>query len=863
MSGGIILPRKAVKTKNANRRAGAAQKSTAAKKVKTKKDNPAREQDSAEPRYFEMSGIITIAIGLLFGVCLYTPYAGSVGEAVKYLLLGLFGVPVMSLPVFIVGCALYLMIKRDYNRMYIKLSLSMIIILCLSVLWQSFGMHGENASLFEAFEIANRTGSGGGVFGALIANPLIKWFGVWICAIVFITITFILLMFLFKISPIRIIAGFLSGAKREAREIQNERSYEIGQRAGGAVKHAARVVDDGLRPLRQRSIDIDVDTDTGEIVETKRRKSKRTGAETAAAPEENMNIMQGMEDTGELEVPVFDAIAKKISSPEPEEIISASELLGDSEVGEDKGTALDDSLDEVESMDPKAVAAEHATSASAPPKRVERLSAAQEANLREQLDDNMKAMPIPYKYPPTTLLAQGKTKRGVDSREELRETALRLVDTLKSFGVDVKLLQVSRGPTVTRYELQPSVGVKVSKITNLSDDIALNLAASAVRIEAPIPGKAAIGIEVPNKEVTSVALRDVIESDEFKTAKSKLSVAFGMDITGRAIIGDIGKMPHVLIAGATGSGKSVCINSIITSILYKADPNEVKLIMVDPKVVELGVYNGIPHLLVPVVTDPKKASGALGWAVSEMTRRYNLFAENGVRDLNGYNEVLELDGEPKLPQIVIIIDELSDLMMVAPKEIEDSICRLAQMARAAGMHLIIATQRPSVNVITGVIKANIPSRIAFAVSSHIDSRTILDSAGAEKLLGKGDMLFMPMGASKPTRIQGAFISDKEVERIVEFIKDTSQASYDEDIKEKINSSVGVEPDDSDCDELLPKAIEIALAAGSISTSMVQRRLGVGYARAGRIIDQMEARGIISGADGSKPRNVLVSAEDLM
>ncbi|MBE7026011.1 MAG: DNA translocase FtsK [Ruminococcaceae bacterium] len=805
-----------------------------------------------------MSGIITIAIGLLFGVCLYTVYAGSIGEAVKYLLLGLFGAPVMSLPVFIAGCGLYLMIKRDYNRMYIKLSLSLIIILCFSVLWQSFGMKGENASLFEAFELANRTLSGGGIFGALIANPLIEWFGVWICAIVFITITFILLMFLFKISPIRVIAGFLNGAKREAREIQNERSYEIGQRAGGAITHAAKTVDDRLRPLRQRSIDIDVDTDTGEITQKKKRKTRRADIEEAIGTDEA--IVHNQADDAELDVPVFDAITKKMNTPEPEEIISASELLG-----ADDGETVLDNTDGTENIAEQPDAPHGADASGQKPKRVERLTAAQEANLREQLDDNMKAIPIPYKYPPTSLLAPGKAKRGIDSREELRETAVRLVDTLKSFGVDVKLLQVSRGPTVTRYELQPSVGVKVSKITNLSDDIALNLAASAVRIEAPIPGKAAIGIEVPNKEVASVALRDVIESDEFKMAKSKLSIAFGMDIAGKAIIGDIGKMPHVLIAGATGSGKSVCINSIITSILYKADPNEVKLIMVDPKVVELGVYNGIPHLLVPVVTDPKKASGALGWAVSEMTRRYNLFAESGVRDLSGYNEVLELDGEPKLPQIVIIIDELSDLMMVAPKEIEDSICRLAQMARAAGMHLIIATQRPSVNVITGVIKANIPSRIAFAVSSHIDSRTILDSAGAEKLLGKGDMLFMPMGASKPTRIQGAFISDKEVERIVEFIKDTSQVRYDEDISEKINSSVGggVEAEDTDCDELLPKAIEIALAAGSISTSMVQRRLGVGYARAGRIIDQMEARGIISGADGSKPRNVLVSAEDLM
>lgn len=860
------MPRQAGNTKAPARRAGAAKSGASRKKSTTTKQTPrkrsAAKQEDTAARYFELTGIIMIALALLFGVCLYTPYGGYVGEAVRYVLVGLFGYASMTVPVFVAGCAVYLMVRRDYNRMYIKLSLSILIMLCVSILWQTFGTNGTNSSLFEAFEVANRTGSGGGLLGAMIANPLLGAVGKWICAIIFITLTIVLLMFLIKLSPVRILVGFFSEARREAKEIRAEESYEIGRKAHRAVRSAVDAVDDGLRPLIQKSIDIDVDTDTGEIFEKeiKSRKKKKKEPEIIEEPSvESGAAPVEPEEEVPFNIPVFDAIAKKVNVPEPEveEIISAAELLENNDMPEAEA------LGGAELFDAPAEEAEPAEAVKeAPVKKVERLTAEQEADLRGQLDENMKAIPIPYKFPPATLLAPGKSKKGADSREELRETAVKLVETLKSFGVEVKLLQVSRGPTVTRYELQPSVGVKVSKITNLADDIALNLAAAAVRIEAPIPGKAAIGIEIPNKEVTSVALRDVIESDEFKNAPSKLSVALGMDITGKAIIGDIAKMPHVLIAGATGSGKSVCINSIITSILYKADPNEVKLMMVDPKVVELGVYNGIPHLLVPVVTDPKKASGALGWAVSEMTRRYNLFAENGVRDLAGYNEVLELDGEDKLPQIVIIIDELSDLMMVAPKEIEDSICRLAQMARAAGMHLIIATQRPSVNVITGVIKANIPSRIAFAVSSHIDSRTILDSAGAEKLLGKGDMLFMPMGASKPTRIQGAFVSDKEVERIVEFIKDTSEASYDEDIKDKINATVGVEPDDADCDELLPKAIEIAVASGSISTSMVQRRLGVGYARAGRIIDQMEARGIISGADGSKPRNVLVSAEDL-
>mgnify|MGYP002541371051 CR=1 FL=1 len=857
------MPRQAANKKSPARRAGAAKSGTSRKKNTTKSTSARKSAQQAEPaRFFELTGIVLIALGLLFAVCLYTPYGGYVGEAVRYVLVGLFGYAAMTIPVFIIGCAVYLMVRRDYNRLYLKLSLSILIMLCVSVLWQTFGTSGTNRSLFEAFEIANRTGEGGGLLGAMIANPLVGAVGKWICAIIFITLTLVLLMFLIKLSPVRILVGFFKGAQREAKEIRAEESYEIGRRARRAVNSAVDAADERLRPLVQKSIDIDVDTDTGEIFEkeTKSRKKKKKDPEIIEEPSvESGAAPVEPEEEVPFDIPVFDAIAKKVNVPEPEEVIEASELLGEDAEPPFEAEAAGGAELFAAPADVPETAQDPAPEK---PKRVERLTAEQEADLRGQLDENMKAIPIPYKFPPTTLLAPGKSKKGADSREELRETAVKLVETLKSFGVEVKLLQVSRGPTVTRYELQPSVGVKVSKITNLADDIALNLAAAAVRIEAPIPGKAAIGIEIPNKEVTSVALRDVIESDEFKNAPSKLSVALGMDITGKAIIGDIAKMPHVLIAGATGSGKSVCINSIITSILYKADPNEVKLMMVDPKVVELGVYNGIPHLLVPVVTDPKKASGALGWAVSEMTRRYNLFAENGVRDLAGYNEVLELDGEDKLPQIVIIIDELSDLMMVAPKEIEDSICRLAQMARAAGMHLIIATQRPSVNVITGVIKANIPSRIAFAVSSHIDSRTILDSAGAEKLLGKGDMLFMPMGASKPTRIQGAFVSDKEVERIVEFIKDTSEASYDEDIKDKINATVGIEPDDADCDELLPKAIEIAVASGSISTSMVQRRLGVGYARAGRIIDQMEARGIISGADGSKPRNVLVSAEDL-
>ena len=470
-----------------------------------------------------------------------------------------------------------------------------------------------------------------------------------------------------------------------------------------------------------------------------------------------------------------------------------------------------------------------------------------------------------YEFPPVEFLTPGKTATKM-GKKAVTDTANKLQKTLYSFGVSAKVENVSVGPTITRYELKPAEGVRVSKIANLADDIALSLAAETIRIEAPIPGKQAVGIEIPNKEKEVVHLRDIIDSNEFKNAKSKLSFALGKNAAGEAIVTDIAKMPHVLIAGSTGSGKSVCINTLITSIIYKAKPSEVKLVMVDPKVVELSVYNGIPHLLIPVVTDPKKAAGALAWAVQEMVNRYHLFAEKNVRDIAGYNEALEKEGaEGKLPQIVIIIDELADLMMVAKNDVEDAICRLAQMARAAGMHLVIATQRPSVDVITGIIKANIASRISFAVTSQVDSRTILDSAGAEKLLGKGDMLFFPTGVLKPIRIQGAFVSGSEVEKIVSFLKENGGPTYSEDVLEKIERANSTdkeldEQDDDETDPFLMEAIDTVVDLGQASASFIQRRFKVGYARAGRIIDQMEARGIISGYEGSKPRQVLVSKE---
>ncbi|WP_370458182.1 DNA translocase FtsK 4TM domain-containing protein [uncultured Clostridium sp.] len=466
-----------------------------------------------------------------------------------------------------------------------------------------------------------------------------------------------------------------------------------------------------------------------------------------------------------------------------------------------------------------------------------------------------------YLFPTMNLLnINSKLKLKNEDKKDLIESADKLVETLSDFGVEAKVIQVTKGPSVTRFELQPSPGVKVSKIVNLQDDIALGLAANGVRMEAPIPGKAAIGIEVPNKKQLPVFLREVLDSKEFTNTNKNLAFALGKDITGKCIVGDLSKMPHMLIAGATGSGKSVCINTLIISLLYKYSPDQVKLLMVDPKVVELSVYNGIPHLLIPVVTDPKKAAGALNWAVNEMNKRYNLFSQMKVKNIESYNNLLKKGQiKEKLPYIVVIVDELADLMMACPNDVEDYICRLAQMARAAGMHLIIATQRPSVDVITGVIKANIPSRISFAVSSGTDSRTILDQVGAEKLLGRGDMLYYPLGENKPIRIQGAFISEEEVENVVEFIKKSDERiDYSEEILNHINNdSINENQLDNECDELLEEAIKLVIEYQQASTSFIQRKLRVGFNRASRIMDELEERGIISQRDGSKPRQVLV------
>ncbi|MBR3867091.1 MAG: DNA translocase FtsK [Butyricicoccus sp.] len=519
-------------------------------------------------------------------------------------------------------------------------------------------------------------------------------------------------------------------------------------------------------------------------------------------------------------------------------------------------------------------------------KKAKGLSEAEQAKMSAVMDKNQQAALPPYSYPPLYLLSQSKGSAKGDVQAELQENSTRLIDTLESFGVSAKIIGIVRGPSVTRFELTISRGIKFSRITALADDIALALGAVSVRI-APIPDKVAIGIEVPNKIVNMVPIRDVLGSNEFARASSRVAFAVGKDITGSPVVSDIGKMPHLLIAGTTGSGKSVCVNSMLISLLYKSTPEEVRIIMIDPKMVELGNYNGIPHLLIPVVTDPRKAAGALNWAVGEMERRYMLFADNQVRNLTGYNDLMRKKkaeaevtegGNPSqfqvLPQVVIVIDELADLMMVAAKEVETSICRIAQKARAAGMHLIVATQRPSADVITGIMKANIPSRIAFAVASQIESRIILDQTGAEKLIGKGDMLYAPLGEGKPRRVQGCFISNEEIEAVIAHIKQNAVAEYSEEILVHIekqaekaasgdknsSGSSGGDPA-NDEDEMLFDAIDVVVRSGQASTSMLQRHLKLGYSRAARIIDQMEERGIIGPFEGSKPRRLLISKED--
>lgn len=750
----------------------------------------------------QIVAIILFAVSI-FLFCLTIIPGTSAWEAIRGFVFGLFGFCAFIWPLVLIYVAIMASLDKPTDRIGVKiLEAAIFITLLCSVIHVLSFIPSE--SLWADIKTAYTTGishANGGVFGAVLGGAFMKLFGKAAAAATLFILIFVDLMFMTGFTLIRLFRTIWKPVKK-IEEYSEERIQQ--------------------RELKRKPFNVDVDL-----------------GPTTPAPD----IFKD-EDTQPL--PDLPKPAEPKKKPEKAAVLP-----------QPKPVVLDDLI--------KTAAPQAEPEPSAP------------ANVPVPVMQIPDPEPVGgnYQLPPVSRLNPPKNGAGKDHSEELKANAQRLVDTLKSFGVETSIVAISRGPSVTRYELQPAIGVKISKITNLADDIALNLAASGVRIEAPIPNKPAVGIEVPNKARDMVTAREIIDTPQFRQAGSKLTVALGKDIAGNAAYADLAKMPHLLIAGTTGSGKSVCLNSMIVSMLYHANPDEVKFLMIDPKKVEFSIYNGIPHLLVPVVGDPRNAAGALAWAVTQMLERYKLFSDNNVRDLKGYNQLCKKDKEKQpLPQIVIIIDELSDLMMAAPNEVEDSICRLAQMARAAGMHLLIATQRPSVDVITGIIKANIPSRIALSVSSQVDSRTILDMAGAEKLLGNGDMLFNPVGNAKPVRIQGCFLSDEEVESVVNFIKEQEQSNYDEDVMKEIESmavqekkkgntmdmsSGGDDPDD----EMLPKAIEAVVEAQQASATLLQRRLRLGYARAARIIDELEQRGIVGPYEGSKPRKVLLTKEAWM
>ncbi len=758
---------------------------------------------------------IMVIASFLLAALIYTQ-AGFVGEILSPFLGGIFGYIKYMLPIAGLVLSVYIAYQGKLSWAA-KTTQFLTMILCIAIIMNVYEIYQGNVDIqgrnfediIQQFFVLGKTGVGGGAIGAIVTMPLISLLGKVGTIIIAVGGIIALAISMFGIDIVGGISEFIDGNARRNEEKKNK---------------------------KESSEDNVIEQENKKETRKERKLREKLEREKAALDVEQLQINLNGKEPEESKLFNFEKTSKAKKAGKRED-----EATSNGQSPE----FIEDSLFKKQEEE-------------------------KEDKTREvlQLEHTLMVEDESYEFPPLTLLSEGESKGQKGSKRALTDTASKLQKTLYSFGVSAKVENVSVGPAITRYELKPAEGVRVSKIAGLADDIALNLAAKTIRIEAPIPGKQAVGIEIPNEESQIVPIRDILDTDLFRNHKSKLAFALGKDVSGEEVVTDISKMPHVMIAGATGSGKSVCINTLIASIIYKAKPSEVKLIMVDPKIVELSVYNGIPHLLIPVVTDPKKAAGALAWAVQEMENRYTMFAAKGTRDLKGYNELIEQENNfGKLPHIVIIIDELADLMMVAKGDVEDAICRLAQKARAAGMHLVVATQRPSVDVITGLIKANIPSRIAFAVSSQVDSRTILDQVGAEKLLGKGDMLFYPSGAPKPVRIQGAFISDKEVEKIVDFVKANGETTYREDITayiEKANTTDKEIDDgaleDDDTDALLNDAIEMVIESGQASTSMIQRRLKVGYARAGRIIDQMEERGIISGYQGSKPREVLMTKE---
>ena len=811
----------AAKKKSGKSRAGSA--------TATKIQNSAARKEAVQGRR-QLLSVIWFAVAVFLLCVVFIP-GQNVWLAIHNFIFGVFGVTAYFYPFLLGFVAVLFAMDKIGGSMNAKVIESGILVILVGAAVDIFSKHNDALTFWQHLTAAYKSGShlkSGGFLGALVGQPLYLAFGKTGAAITAILLIFVFLMIITGTTLMSLFRTMARPVKSISEQAENAYQARLERESEEAQSGKQ------LKVIKGFNVDIPVD----DIPE------KRNIPKTSLDEKQRkvVSAYYGETPESEPEKPTDSKIEEK--TDEKQEI----------------ETALKAAKTEAE-----------AEKRDIPPEKPAEPTKPAEFSVPEK---DAEPKTEGYSYPPLSLLNKSKATDTAALSAELDHTAEHLVETLKSFGVETRIVDISRGPTVTRYELQPCAGVKISKITNLADDIALNLATAGVRIEAPIPNKAAVGIEVPNKASAVVGVRGILESPAFINAKSKLTVALGRDIGGNVVVTDIAKMPHGLIAGATGSGKSVCINSIIISLLYKATPDEVKLLMIDPKVVELGIYNGIPHLLVPVVTDPRKAAGALGWSVTEMERRYKMFADRGVRDLAGYNKFVENLGDPevqKMPHIVIIIDELADLMMTAPNEVEDSINRIAAKARAAGMHLIIATQRPSVDVVTGVIKANIPTRIAFAVSSQIDSRTILDSAGAEKLLGRGDMLFSPVGSTKPNRIQGCFVSDEEVEAVVDYIKSDHTVDYDDDVMVEIERQAAIEkkqktglPEDGpEGDPMLDEAIRVVVENGMASTSLLQRKLKLGYARAARIVDEMEQRGVVGPYEGSKPRKVLISKEQLL
>lgn len=749
----------------------------------------------------DIKSIVYIVIGLLLTIAIYTNLAGVLSHISRKYIYNLVGLGAFVLPLYLIYFGVNMIISKGeivYSRRLFGITLIVITLIFLSatIKVQSLNQETFKSSLKLIMGESDLT-LHGGFLGHLIAFPLSKFIGYIGSYILYSSLLFIGITQVFDITIYSIV------------KLINEFTNKIIQN----IKTKPKKKD---KPSKANDQFIEVEPINDVI---------------------DKDIVKGIDN----KIQILDFMKNSNSN--------------ESEISEEVSLESFNEKEEIELLNAdKQVSTE----------TIQHIRTSKDLKSKDiDLDNiiNSDSKEIHYVFPTIDLLKNnGKARLKSEDKKDLIDGANKLESILESFGVEAKVTQVTKGPSVTRFELQPSPGVKVSKIVNLTDDIALGLAANGIRIEAPIPGKSAIGIEVPNKKQIPVFLREVLDSKEFTNSNKKLSFGLGKDIAGKCVVGDLSKMPHMLIAGATGSGKSVCINALIISLIYKYSPADVKLLMVDPKVVELSVYNDIPHLLIPVVTDPKKAAGALNWAVNEMNKRYNLFYNNKVKNIESYNNLFDKgEIDEKLPYIVIIVDELADLMMACPHDVEDYICRLAQMARAAGMHLIIATQRPSVDVITGVIKANIPSRISFAVSSGIDSRTILDQVGAEKLLGRGDMLYYPIGENKPVRVQGAFISEEEVENVVNFIKNSQDTvTYEEDIINHINSEAPAESQQNEYeDELLEEAIKIVIEYQQASTSFLQRKLRIGFNRASRIMDMLEEQRIISPKDGSRPRQVLV------